>query len=177
VTWSANGEPDLGGYRVHRATAAGGPWTPISGTITATQFDDPAPPTGAGRAWYAVTALDVSDNESARSASASVVFPPPAGGAPVAWAIQTGYPNPSALGSSVTIPVAVPPEGGDAVLEIVDSAGRTVRRVDLAGLAPGWQNVSWDGRNDAGRDVAPGAYTAWLLASGSRLHMRMVRVP
>jgi chitodextrinase len=176
VTWNPNSEPDLAGYRVYRASAATGPWTLVSGgTVAATEFTDTAPPPGATTLWYAVSALDVSANESARSAAAQVVLD---SGAPLAWDLDTGYPNPSRIGTPVNIPVVVPSAGAaGAVLEIVDAASHTVRRIDLGALAPGARNVTWDGRNEAGRDVAPGAYTAWLLVGGARLHTRLVRVP
>ncbi len=180
VTWNANSESDLGGYRVYRATSAAGPWSLISGgTIAATSWLDTAVPIGATSLYYAITALDVSANESARGAAAHVTFTvPPGNGAPTAWEVETGYPNPSHSGTSVTIPVAVPASGaGDARLEIVDGAGRCIRRLALSALAPGRRSVTWDGRSDMGREVAPGPYTAWLVAGDSRQHVRLVRVP
>jgi hypothetical protein len=60
-----------------------------------------------------------------------------------------------------------------AALELVDVAGRVVRRLDLPaasldvpasrGDARGSESVEvpWDGRDDAGRPVAPGIYY-WL---------------
>ncbi len=180
VTWNANAEPDLAGYRVYRGTSSSGPWTLISGgTIVATLFDDTAVPPGATTLWYAVTALDGSNNESARGAPASVSFTiPPSSGTPTAWAIETGYPNPSRAGNPVTIPVAVPAGAtADARLEIVDGGGRTLRHLTLGALAPGQRSVTWDGRNDAGREVAPGPYSAWLIAGDTRQHVSLVRQP
>jgi len=68
VRWSANSEPDLAGYLVYRALAAGGAFTRLtSSPIAATDYlDAPAPDTLS--AWYAVSAVDATGNESARSA-------------------------------------------------------------------------------------------------------------
>jgi hypothetical protein len=178
TTWNAGSEPDLAGYHVYRAGSSGGPWTLVSGgLVTATQFLDTTVPGGATTLWYAVTALDVSDNESARGAAVSVDFgvAPPV---PAAWAIETGYPNPSRTGNPVTIPVAIPAVGGaGARIEITDGGGRSVRRIDLSGYAPGTRNITWDGRNDSGREIAPGPYTAWLIAGDTRERARLVRLP
>jgi hypothetical protein len=177
TTWNAGSEPDLAGYHVYRAAAAGGPWTLVSGgLVTSPQFIDSAVPAGATTLWYAVTALDVSANESARGAAASVVVGSAA--VAVAWGIETGYPNPSRAGTTITLPVTVPATGaGQARIEILDGGGRTVRRIDLSGYAPGSNDVMWDGRNDAGREIAPGPYTAWLIAGDTRKRARLVRLP
>jgi flagellar hook assembly protein FlgD len=42
-------------------------------------------------------------------------------------------------------------------VEIVDAAGRLVRRFAATGSA-GEQRIVWDGRDEAGRSVPPGAY-------------------
>jgi hypothetical protein len=65
--WSANGEPDLSGYRVHRAPNAGGPFTPIA-DVSGTSFEDLTVSNGTTY-FYRVTALDTSSNESAPSSS------------------------------------------------------------------------------------------------------------
>jgi flagellar basal-body rod modification protein FlgD len=59
----------------------------------------------------------------------------------------------------------------------MNNGGQRVRRLELGSFAPGQQTFTWDGRNDQGRDVAPGVYTAWVIASGVRLSVKLVRVP
>jgi flagellar hook assembly protein FlgD len=68
-------------------------------------------------------------------------------------------------------------DAGSARVDVVDAAGHLVRRLDLRSLPPGHQEVEWDGRNDAGRTVAPGPYRAWLVAGDQRVGIRLVRVP
>ena len=75
------------------------------------------------------------------------------------------------------VPILVSGPGGAARLEIVNNVGQRVRRLDLGTLFPGSAMATWDGKNDAGREVAPGVYTAWLVAGSNRLSVRLVRVP
>ncbi|HEY3216784.1 MAG TPA: FlgD immunoglobulin-like domain containing protein [Candidatus Eisenbacteria bacterium] len=175
IHWSANSESDLAGYTVYRSTDASGPFTPVSGLITATQFVDSAIPDGAATVWYEVTASDQTGNESSPSSASSVDV-----GIQVStsWTLETGYPNPSRLAASVNIPVIVPPTGSQgAALQILDSGGHLVRRLDLSSLSTGPQSVAWDGRNQAGGRTAPGVYTAWLVGVGDRRSVKLVRVP
>jgi flagellar hook assembly protein FlgD len=60
---------------------------------------------------------------------------------------------------------------------IMDSGGRRIRTLSLSGLTGGPQTVTWDGLNDAGGLVAPGVYTAWLITTGQRLSVKLVRQP
>jgi hypothetical protein len=179
VRWSANSEPDLAGYTVYRSFDAGGPWTAVTtGLTTATEFLDTSVPDNTEAAWYRVTASDLSGNESAPSAAQSVSFGTQTQTPASAWTLDPGYPNPSNTSTPVRVPFVVPPTGpGSAVLEIVDSGGHTVRRFDLHGLAPGIQNVLWDGTNQSGRLVGPGVYTAWLSGVDKRRSVKLVRVP
>lgn len=174
VTWSANAEVDLAGYSVYRAFGAAGPFSVISGPLlTSASYLDGSIPSGTPAVWYQVSASDVSGNESARSSVATVALEEAAG----IWEVAPGYPNPSGPGTPVRIPVVAPPAGGSARLEIVNSIGQRVRRIEPGAFAPGATEIQWDGRNDAGREVAPGAYTAWLIAGPTRLAVRVVRLP
>jgi hypothetical protein len=87
LTWTANSEPDLAGYKVYRSPTAGGPYTLISGTSlvsTASYLDENLE--GGKTYYYAVTAVDASGNESPRSSEASGVVEAPTGGAaPTDW--------------------------------------------------------------------------------------------
>lgn len=175
VQWSANGEPDLAGYHVYRATAQNGTYTRVNATmVTGTQFTDTAVPAGTDQLWYKVTALDVSGNESARSSAVALSLL--AAGAIGEWRIEPAYPNPSRGSSPVSIPVVVASAGAGEI-QIADAARRLVRRIDLRGLTTGPQTVVWDGLNDAGRPVAPGVYTVWIVAGNDRRSVRVVRTP
>jgi hypothetical protein len=173
VHWTPNAEPDLAGYHVYRATSAGGAFTRVDGSLLVSpEFVDASPPDSASL-WYAVSAVDASNNESARSAAFRVWLH--AEGI-VAVTLQAAYPNPSGLAEQVMLPVAVPASGPvDGRIDIVNSAGERVRSIALQALAPGTTLVAWDGRNDAGRATVPGVYRALLTAGGSQHVVRLVR--
>lgn len=174
LDWSPNAEADLAGYVVYRALGEAEPFTALTGSpVQAATFMDSTLPAGTGSVRYQVTARDASGNESARSATASLTL---AVGS-TAWAVRPVAPNPSGPGRPVSFRLIVPRAGGEARLEILNNIGQRVRRIDLGTLASGTPVVEWDGRNDAGREVAPGAYTAWLIAGGTRVSVRLVRIP
>ena len=178
LSWSPNAEPDLAGYRVYRALDAAGPWSRVA-TLgpTVEQWNDTTLPAGADKVWYAVAAYDRSGGEGARAAAIEVSLKSPTAPAPLAWGLEPAYPNPARVGALVRIPVDVPAAGGAARLDVLDASGRLVRRFDLAGFAPGVHTVLWDGRNEAGRECAPGSYRAVLEAPGASRALLLARVP
>ena len=175
LTWDPSTAPDLAGYSVYRATAEIGPYVRLNPELVAApEYQDDALPDGARSLWYRVTATDVSGNESAQSAAVAGLETSAA--LALAWRIAPVFPNPSRVGQPIVVPVILE-AAGRARLDFVDAAGHLVRRLDLSHLAAGYQEVEWDGRNDAGRVVAPGAYRGWLVAGDVRLSTRLVRVP
>ena len=73
LSWSANADPDLAGYRLSRATIAGGPYTPVgAGLLTGTSVVDSGLSNGTTY-YYVLRAVDASGNESANSNEASAI--------------------------------------------------------------------------------------------------------
>ena len=71
--WERNTEADLRGYRVYRA-ADGGAFEPVAGPLAAPNFSDR--PVESGKTYrYAVSAVDMLNNESALSAPVEIVIP------------------------------------------------------------------------------------------------------
>ena len=175
LRWTANSEPDLAGYHVYRALTAGGSQTRLTSSPAATnQFLDSTTPDSVS-VWYAVSAVDATGNESARSSAQRVYL---VGTGTTTWDLTTPFPNPSPVGGSVTLPLEVPAAGPyDATIEIQDGAGQRVRTLSLRGAAPGPQTLVWDGRNEAGRPTAPGVYRVWLRAGETRKLVRILRTP
>jgi subtilisin-like proprotein convertase family protein len=55
----------------------------------------------------------------------------------------------------------------DTRVSIYDASGRTVKTLAGGVMAPGVQAVTWDGRDESGEQVAPGAYFARLSWGGT----------
>lgn len=177
VAWSPNSEADLAGYRIYRATTPEGPWQQVASLgNTAAFWVDGQLPAGTDALWYAVSAFDQSGGEGSRSAASQVVLKSSLPAPPVAWGIQSAYPNPARVGDVMRIPVEVPASGGGAHVLLLDGAGRQVRRFDVAGSA-GIDVLAWDGMNDAGRPCVPGVYRAVLIAPGASKSVTVARVP
>lgn len=175
LRWSANSEPDLAGYHVYRAFAAAGPFSRLTTAATSTNGYLDAGPPDTLSVWYAVSAVDATSNESARSASLRVYL---RGGGITAWNLSVPFPNPSRAGGPVSLPIEVPAAGPyDAVVEIQDGAGQHVRTLRVANASPGAIALVWDGMNDAGHATVPGVYRAWLRAGEDRQLVRFVRTP
>jgi hypothetical protein len=178
LTWNANSEPDLLGYNVYRATVAGGPWTLLnSSPTTGPNYLDTAVPTGAADVWYEVSASDVNLNESARSAALQLTLTVTAPTTAVD-ALAPGYPNPSRTGDPVCMPLTLSGSGTGARIDILNSGGLRVRILEVSS-APRCPDgsIQWDGRNDAGAEVAPGVYRAWLVDGDRRSSIKLVRQP
>ncbi len=82
-------------------------------------------------------------------------------GPPLATRLIGNAPNPFNPQTAVVFELA---RGGPVRLEVFDVRGRLVRRLLDGPLPAGRQSAVWDGRDDAGRDVASGTYLARLTA-------------
>jgi chitodextrinase len=75
LTWNANSESDLAGYKVYRAMSSGAygaPVTTLSGNVTTYIAPGLQPLT---TYWFVITAYDSAGNESARSNEVSKSTP------------------------------------------------------------------------------------------------------
>ncbi len=181
LSWTPSSAPDLAGYSVYRANSAAGPYTRLNlDLITVAEYQDDALPLDGSSPWYQVTASDLSGNESARSAGVPGVPEAQSTASVSVWGIEPAYPNPSRASETVSIPVELV-DAAAARVDIVDAAGHLVwRSANLQELVTGLSGhpeVKWEGKNDAGRAVAPGPYRAWLVAGDVRRSTRLVRVP
>lgn len=52
----------------------------------------------------------------------------------------------------------------DCQLTIMDQDGKSVKKIDLKSLTAGEHSFSWDGKNDAGELMSPGAYKFEVVA-------------
>lgn len=82
-------------------------------------------------------------------------------------------PNPFTGGTRIAYTL---PAAGHARLEVFGVDGRRVRALASGAMAAGRHEASWDGRDGAGRAVAPGLYFVRLDADGVSASGRLVRV-
>jgi fibronectin type 3 domain-containing protein len=77
LTWNANAEPDLAGYKIYGSLTQGGPYTLLNtaALVTATTYLD-SDLDGGHTYYYAVTAVDNGGHESNRSNEASGYIAP-----------------------------------------------------------------------------------------------------
>ncbi len=101
-----------------------------------------------------------------------VEAPPPTVKQPVLLAPP--FPNPS----RGPVVLALESVAGEEIhIQIVDAAGRIVRQAVLAPGATASRLWTWDGRDDAGRLVPPGAYRARAVSRSGGTSRPLVRVP
>jgi hypothetical protein len=74
------------------------------------------------------------------------------------------YPNPAPRRATLHIDIA---SESDVVVEIFDAAGRRVRCLHHGILGAGEHGLTWNGCDEAGRDVAPGIYLARAWSAGA----------
>lgn len=121
LDWTAPADADLVGFDVYRATASGGPYDQINGSlVTLSEFTDTSVSNGTTY-YYVVTAVDDSGNVSPNSNEAAAT-PQAVGTSGVAWINELHYDNEST-------------DVGEFV-EIAAEAG-----LDLSG----WQLVAYNG--------------------------------
>lgn len=78
LSWTAvAGTPDLAGYRVYRANAQAGPWTELTSSPLAQSSYLATALTNGTKYFFAVTAVDTTGNESARSVGVASTPTPP----------------------------------------------------------------------------------------------------
>lgn len=166
VTWSASDAPDLAGYRVYRSS--GGPYEPLTPVpIAETSLVDGDAPVDAAEIVYAVSAVDLSGNE---SPWALVTLS-------VGCSLDPSRPNPANPAALFRFRTPLRPGGASTKvgLAVYDVAGALVRTLVDDDLPSGEHEAYWDGRDWRGQPVASGPYLARLVA-GSQSAVRKVIV-
>jgi len=109
-----------------------------------------------------VAALDEYGNQSPLSEWSDPIFFAEGGGSPIAVPLQAqlrpNYPNPFNPQTTIGYGVPLSVGTGDRVrLDVYSVQGQLVRSFDVD-RTPGWHEVIWDGRDEAGAAVATGMY-------------------
>ena len=87
LTWTANTEPDLAGYKIYRSLATG-PLTLLTSVGLVTTYTDATVPNVDETVGYALTAIDTAGNESPKSVIVTKVFNVVPPQAPVGLSLQ-----------------------------------------------------------------------------------------
>ncbi|MCR4440414.1 MAG: cohesin domain-containing protein [bacterium] len=87
------------------------------------------------------------------------------------YQLFTNYPNP--FNPTTTISYALPAET-HVCLHVFDLTGRLVRTLVDAVQQPSMHSVTWDARDDAGKEVANGMYIYRMTAGDHVLHQKMI---
>jgi hypothetical protein len=163
LAWSANTERDLKGYAVYRGTSAD------FAASADNRVGSPAAPSFFDAEWswdagyhYKVSAIDVHDNES----PCAVLGPDGVTGVETPAAVQItrlhqNIPNPFNPATSIRFDLK---ERGFVSLRVYDASGRLIRVLASGERAAGRYVEAWDGRDEAGRNVASGVYFCRLEA-------------
>ena len=168
--WGPNHESDLAGYRLYKGGSAG--FTPGPGNLVVALPDTGYADVGAAGFYYKLSAVDIHGNESpfallTPGGTTSV------GDTPVELSFTGAAPNP--LRTDTTIRWALP-KSESVRLDIVDPAGRLVRRL-VDGVEPAGRHESfWDARDGAGQAVSSGIYFIRFEAEGRTLTSRVAAI-
>ena len=88
----------------------------------------------------------------------------PAAARPAQHRLGDSYPNP--FNPAVVIPLDLATDAAGVSLTVYDVLGRRVRQVWQGPLGAGSHRFTWDGRDDAGKDVAAGVYIYQVETDG-----------
>ncbi len=173
LTWDPNTEPDLDGYAIYRGMDTGftpGPGNRLTEPCDTFYFDDE---------WrwdsgycYKVAAVDVHGNESECALLCSDgITGGETSAAPRASFLQQNHPNPFNPATTISFGISEP---ASVTLKIYEAAGRLVRILLNENRTAGRYEVTWDGRDTAGRQAASGIYFYTLNAGDFRETRKMV---
>ncbi len=174
VSWDANSEPDLAGYKIYYGQGSGNYQNQVYvGNATSYRL------TGleeGKRYYFAVTALDFSGNESSFSIEVEATIkesPPDDPETDETNSTQTligrayNYPNPFKVDLEQTIIRYELQNPGEVTIEILDANTDFVTTLIENEFRPAGENTAdvWDGRNSDGRFVANGVYFCNIRAN------------
>lgn len=169
--WHPGVASDFASFRLYRGGSAG--FSPDAGSFVTALTDTSYVDSGEMGRWYQVCAVDFDGNVS----PFAVVGPGQTSGTDTPQiSVARLYPNqPNPFNPQTVIRFDLP-QAGRVRLDVYDVRGALVRTLVDAELAAGSRQVTWDGRDDAGRNVSSGSYVARFAAVGLVASERMTLV-
>ncbi len=90
--------------------------------------------------------------------------------APTRLKLGPNYPNPSNTTTQIKFGL---PTSSHVRLQIINIRGQTVKILVDEEKPAGWHTVTWDGKNESGRDVASGIYLYMIEADNKKIFKKM----
>jgi len=175
VKWATSTEPDFKYYALYKGETASfdpGETGPIA-KLTQNLYVDADVQVGKSY-YYKVTAVDYSGNQSPY-ANANLTVTSVAdrgdGGIPADFVLEQNYPNP--FNPSTTISFGLPGQQ-HVTIRVYDLRGALVRTVAVGTFSPGYHQIVWDGRNEAGQLAGAGAYIYRLESENMTINKKMI---
>jgi hypothetical protein len=170
LSWSP-GDDDAERFAVFRGASAGFVANDDAriATVTETTFIDRS--ASADEAFYVVAAIDPAGHMSSLSDEVAAAAAPVASTPALArLTVRSNAPNPFANATALRIGL---PAAGTATVEVFDVAGRRVASRQVA-VNAGWNEIAFDGRDDAGRALASGVYFYRVRAAAETITRKFV---
>jgi hypothetical protein len=173
LKWKRVRVSDLHNYTVYRTSASGVTPIPINflADATDTVLTDTSAPASA--LYYVVTATDVHANQGAASNEAAVGAATGVSNLPPITSLMVMQNRPNPFGTSSSFDLGLPASSHVSV-DVFDVGGRRVASHALGARPAGWQSVTLDALDDAGRPLASGVYFYRIHAAGQTLTRKMV---
>jgi len=171
LSWSANTEPDIDGYKIYCKIGSGSEYLLTTVNSSTTTYTDNGVTIGVGgkfipNACYRISAIDWSDLESGKTGYGCK----PVGGIqkpvvenelvnlPGKYSLYPVYPNPFNMSTTIRFDL---PEESLLLLSIYDMNGNEIwslQSCEYCKYPAGYHSVIWDGVNNQGSIVSTGIY-------------------
>jgi hypothetical protein len=172
--WDASTDEDFDYFTVY---CAPDPGTPIDQAVVVTTTTDTTVvlPDSTQNKYVFVTAKDFNGNESEesnRELNPLVTGVDDGGNVPVRTTLHQNVPNPFNPTTTIRFELAT---AADVTLRIYDVSGRLVRTLVDESMPQARHDVTWNGLNDAGAQVASGVYF-YRLTAGDFMQVRKMTI-
>ena len=134
VSWSANSEDDLAGYRIYYGTTQGGPYGSSSALIDKTKTSYTISNLSDGTYYFVVVALDTSDNESAYSREVSKTIASTSASTTDPTSGTTTTASPSSSGTTTAAPTSSTTTSTTSSDATAGSVSSPIKITDASGI-------------------------------------------